>query len=122
MTARPLTRPESRGAVLDELLPRIPHRSAVGLARIALEDVEPRDGRRAQASAAKREPEVFTDPDRIAPDSAPRPHLAFGHGPRHCTGALLGRLPSCKSARCRSGCPGCAWPSRSTRWPGVAGR
>src|SRR5581483_787539 len=37
---RMLTHPEARGPVLDELLRWIPHRSSVGLARIALEDVE----------------------------------------------------------------------------------
>lgn len=32
------------------------------------------------------------DPDRIDPDRAPDPHLAFGNGPHYCTGAVLARL------------------------------
>ncbi|GGV07585.1 biflaviolin synthase CYP158A1 [Streptomyces filipinensis] len=92
-------RPEARGPVLDELLRHIPHRSTVGLARIALEDVEIA-GHRITAGepvyvsylAANRDPDVFADPDRIDPDRAPRPHLAFGNGPHFCTGAVLARL------------------------------
>ncbi|MBD0839721.1 cytochrome P450 [Streptomyces sp. TRM68416] len=92
-------RPEARGAVLDELLRYVPHRSSVGLARIALEDVD-LHGVRIRAGdpvyvsylAANRDPEVFADPDRIDPDRAPRPHLSFGNGPHYCTGAVLARL------------------------------
>ncbi|MFE9448111.1 cytochrome P450 [Streptomyces sp. NPDC006739] len=92
-------RPEARGTVLDELLRHIPHRSSVGLARIALEDV--RLGGRLIAAgdpvyvsylAANRDPDVFPDPDRIDPDRDPNPHLAFGNGPHYCTGAVLARL------------------------------
>ncbi|MFJ3305031.1 cytochrome P450 [Streptomyces sp. NPDC086549] len=92
-------RPEARGTVLDELLRYIPHRSTVGLARIALEDVELHGVRIAAGEpvyvsylAANRDPAVFPDPDRIDPDRDPNPHLAFGNGPHHCTGAVLGRL------------------------------
>ncbi|MER7571295.1 cytochrome P450 [Streptomyces sp. NPDC126514] len=92
-------RPEERGAVLDELLRFVPHRSSVGLARIALEDVELhglliRAGDPVYVSylAANRDPEVFTDPDRIDPDRTANPHLAFGNGPHYCTGAVLARL------------------------------
>ncbi|MEV6832989.1 cytochrome P450 [Streptomyces sp. NPDC051133] len=92
-------RPEERGPVLDELLRHIPHRSTVGLARIALEDVEVA-GRRIAAGepvyvsylAANRDPDVFPDPDAIDPARDPNPHLAFGHGPHHCTGAVAARL------------------------------
>lgn len=105
-----LTRPEllarlrdpavGRGPVLDELLRWIPHRSTVGLARIALEDVELGDGTRIAAGdpvyvsylAANRDPAVFPGPDRIVPDREPNPHLAFGNGPHYCTGAVLARL------------------------------
>ncbi|MGY6019635.1 cytochrome P450 [Streptomyces spinosirectus] len=91
--------PEARGPVLDELLRFIPHRASVGLARIALEDVE-LHGHRIGAGepvyvsylAANRDPEVFPDPDRIDPDRAPEAHLAFGNGPHYCTGAVLARL------------------------------
>jgi biflaviolin synthase len=104
-----LTRPElrqawherrgARGALLDELLRYIPHRSSVGLARIALEDVV-LHGHRIRAGdpvyvsylAANRDPDVFPEPDRIDPDRDPNPHLSFGNGPHHCTGAVLARL------------------------------
>ncbi|MGW0085349.1 cytochrome P450 [Streptomyces sp. NPDC003393] len=104
-----LTRPElmarmrqrrgARGQVLDELLRYIPHRSTVGLARIALEDVEVHGVRIAAGEpvyvsylAANRDPDVFPDPDVIDPDRDPNPHLAFGNGPHYCTGAVLARL------------------------------
>ncbi|WP_328500309.1 cytochrome P450 [Streptomyces sp. NBC_00457] len=92
-------RPEVRDAALDELLRYIPHRSSVGLARIALEDVELRGQRIAAGDAvyvsylaANRDPEVFPEPDRIDLDRAPNPHLAFGNGSHYCTGAVLARL------------------------------
>ncbi|ANP56531.1 cytochrome [Streptomyces griseochromogenes] len=99
LTERMRARPEARGPVLDELLRYIPHRSTVGLARIALEDVE-LAGRRIRAGepvyvsylAANRDPDAFPDPDTIHPDRDPNPHLAFGNGPHHCTGAVLARL------------------------------
>jgi biflaviolin synthase len=91
--------PEARGTALDELLRHIPHRTSVGLARIALEDVDLhgcgiRAGDAVYVSylAANRDPEVFPDPDRIDPDREPNPHLAFGNGPHYCTGAVLARL------------------------------
>ncbi|MEU6351819.1 cytochrome P450 [Streptomyces sp. NPDC047072] len=92
-------RPEARAGVIDELLRYIPHRASVGLARIALEDVE-LHGLRIRAGdpvyvsylAANRDPEVFPDPERIDPDRDPNPHLAFGNGPHYCTGAVLARL------------------------------
>ncbi|AXE90246.1 cytochrome P450 [Streptomyces sp. Go-475] len=92
-------RPEARDTLLDELLRHVPHRSSVGLARIALEDVDLR-GHRIRAGdpvyvsylAANRDPDVFPEPDRIDPGRAPNPHLAFGNGPHYCTGAVLARL------------------------------
>ncbi|CAL9618531.1 cytochrome P450 [Streptomyces sp. enrichment culture] len=91
--------PEERGRVVDELLRFVPHRSSVGLARIALEDVEVAGHRIAAGEpvyvsylAANRDPEVFPDPDRIDPDREPNAHLAFGNGPHYCTGAVLARL------------------------------
>ncbi|GAA2571392.1 cytochrome P450 [Streptomyces roseoviolaceus] len=92
-------RPEARDALLDELLRFIPHRSSVGLARIALEDVD-LHGHRIRAGdpvyvsylAANRDPDVFPEPDRIDPGRDSNPHLALGNGPHHCTGAVLARL------------------------------
>ncbi|MEV5445215.1 cytochrome P450 [Streptomyces sp. NPDC052644] len=91
--------PDLRPRALDELLRYIPHRSSVGLARIALEDVELRGMRIAKGDAvyvsylaANRDPEVFRDPERIDFDRSPNPHVSFGHGPHFCTGALLARM------------------------------
>ncbi|MFH8218263.1 cytochrome P450 [Streptomyces sp. NPDC018057] len=99
LMARMRQRPDERGPVLEELLRHIPHRSTVGLARIALEDVELRGVRIAAGDpvyvsylAANRDPAVFPAPDTIDPDRDPNPHLAFGNGPHYCTGAVLARL------------------------------
>ncbi|MGW0335659.1 cytochrome P450 [Streptomyces sp. NPDC003011] len=101
LMARLRERPESRGAALDELLRHIPHRSSVGLARIALQDVD-LHGQRIRAGdavyvsylAANRDPAVFPDPERIDVDRDPNPHLAFGNGSHYCTGAVLARMQS----------------------------
>ncbi|MHC5907528.1 cytochrome P450 [Streptomyces sp. S6] len=92
-------RPEARGTLIDELLRYIPHRSSVGLARIALEDVELaghviRAGEPVYVSylAANRDPDVFPAPDVLDVNRDPNPHLAFGNGTHYCTGAVLARL------------------------------
>ncbi|MCQ4198543.1 cytochrome P450 [Streptomyces sp. NPDC058783] len=92
-------RPEARGTALDELLRWISHRTSVGLARIALEDVEVHGTRIAAGDpvyvsylAANRDPDVFPDPDRIDLDRDPNPHLAYGNGHHFCTGAVLARM------------------------------
>lgn len=41
--------------------------------------------------AANRDPRVFREPDRLVPDRAPNPHVAFGVGPHRCLGAQLAR-------------------------------
>ncbi|URN18580.1 MULTISPECIES: cytochrome P450 [Streptomyces] len=92
---------EGRPRAIEELLRYIPHRSAVGLSRIALEDVTV-SGVRIRAGdavyvsylAANRDPEVFPDPEHIDFDRAPNPHVAFGYGPHFCVGAMLARLES----------------------------
>lgn len=93
--------PELRPKALDELLRFIPHRNAVGLSRIALEDVVI-GGVRIQAGdpiyvsylAANRDPDIFVDPDRIDVERDPNPHLSFGHGPHRCLGSALARMES----------------------------
>ncbi|MFR9792508.1 cytochrome P450 [Streptomyces sp. MB22_4] len=93
--------PEIRPRAIDELLRYIPHRNAVGLSRIALEDVEIR-GVRIRAGdavyvsylAANRDPEVFPDPEEIDFSRSPNPHVSFGFGPHYCPGGQLARLES----------------------------
>lgn len=41
--------------------------------------------------AANQDPAVFHEPERLAPDRADNPHLAFGHGRHLCLGAHLAR-------------------------------
>ncbi|MEU5365159.1 cytochrome P450 [Streptomyces sp. NPDC005925] len=93
--------PGIRPQAVDELLRWIPHRNAVGLSRIALQDVEIR-GVRIRAGdavyvsylAANRDPEVFADPDAIDISRSPNPHVSFGFGPHYCPGSMLARLES----------------------------
>ena len=93
------SRPASRPAAIEELLRYIPHRAAVGLPRIATEDVDIQ-GIRISAGdpvyvsylAANRDPDVFPDPDRIDLDRDTGAHLAFGNGPHFCTGAVFSRM------------------------------
>ncbi|GAA3837237.1 cytochrome P450 [Streptomyces coacervatus] len=93
--------PEIRLQAIDELLRYIPHRNAVGLSRIAMEDVEIR-GVRIRAGdpvyvsylAANRDPDVFPDPETIDFTRAPNPHVSFGFGPHYCPGGMLARLES----------------------------
>ncbi|MFJ9431968.1 cytochrome P450 [Streptomyces sp. NPDC101490] len=86
---------------VDELLRYIPHRNAVGLSRIALEDVDVGGvtipaGEPVYVSylTANRDPDVFPDPDRLDFDRGYNPHVAFGHGPHYCPGSALARIES----------------------------
>jgi biflaviolin synthase len=91
--------PETRSRAIDELLRYIPHRNAVGLSRIAREDVDI-GGVRIRAGdpvyvsylAANRDPDVFPDPETIDFSRDPNPHLSFGFGPHCCPGGQLARL------------------------------
>ncbi|MGX2998526.1 cytochrome P450 [Streptomyces sp. JNUCC 64] len=91
--------PGIRSRAIDELIRYIPHRSAVGLSRIALEDVEVRGARIREGDAvyvsylaANRDPDVFPEPDRVDFDRSPNPHVSFGHGPHYCVGGILAKM------------------------------
>ncbi|MFC8515357.1 cytochrome P450 [Streptomyces sp. NPDC057257] len=93
--------PEIRPRAIDELLRYIPHRNAVGLSRIATEDVEisgvlirRNDPVYVSYLAANRDPEVFPDPETIDVTRSPNPHVSFGFGPHYCPGGMLARLES----------------------------
>ncbi|MGW4567383.1 cytochrome P450 [Streptomyces sp. NPDC004561] len=93
--------PEIRPRAIDELLRYIPHRNAVGLSRIALEDVEIRGVRICAGDpvyvsylAANRDPEFFPDPETVDFARSPNPHVSFGFGPHYCPGGQLARLES----------------------------
>ncbi|MEV6833419.1 cytochrome P450 [Streptomyces sp. NPDC051133] len=93
--------PGIRPRAIDELLRYLPHRNAVGLSRIAQEDVRVgevriRAGDAVYVSylAANRDPDVFPDPETIDLSRTPNPHVAFGFGPHYCPGGMLARLES----------------------------
>ncbi|MDF3299523.1 cytochrome P450 [Streptomyces tropicalis] len=93
--------PGIRPQAIDELLRYIPHRNAVGLSRIALEDVEIKGVRIRAGDAiyvsylsANRDPDVFPDPGAIDFSRSPNPHVSFGFGPHYCPGGRLARLES----------------------------
>ncbi|MFD9636773.1 cytochrome P450 [Streptomyces violascens] len=97
--ARLLAEPDLLPQAVEELLRYIPHRNAVGMGRIATEDVRVgevtvRRGEPVYASyvAANRDPEKFDDPHSIDFDRSFNPHLAFGNGPHYCAGPWLARM------------------------------
>ncbi|KOG38580.1 cytochrome P450 [Streptomyces resistomycificus] len=93
--------PEIRPQAVDELLRYIPHRNAVGLSRIATQDVGIQGVRIRAGDAiyvsylsANRDPDVFPFPETIDFSRSPNPHVSFGSGPHSCPGDLLARLES----------------------------
>lgn len=93
--------PDIRPQAIDELLRYIPHRNAVGLSRIALEDVGIQGVRIRAGDAvyvsylsANRDPSVFPYPETIDFSRSPNPHVSFGFGPHYCPGGMLARLES----------------------------
>ncbi|KKD08982.1 cytochrome P450 [Streptomyces sp. WM6386] len=93
--------PDIRPQAIDELLRYIPHRNAVGLSRIALEDVGIQGVRIRAGDAvyvsylsANRDPGVFPYPETIDFSRSPNPHVSFGFGPHYCPGGMLARLES----------------------------
>jgi biflaviolin synthase len=97
--ARLQAEPDLVPQAVEELLRYIPHRNAVGLARIAIEDIELRNvtirqGECVYASylSANRDPAKFDRPHDIDFDRTFNPHLSFGNGPHYCVGAPLARM------------------------------
>lgn len=90
-------RPELIDGAVEELL-RYLSIVQFGLVRVAKEDVV-LAGRRISAgetvvaalSAANRDPEHFSDPDRLDITRRPAQHVAFGHGFHQCLGQQLAR-------------------------------
>ncbi|MEU2801633.1 cytochrome P450 [Streptomyces sp. NPDC007117] len=99
--ARLCVDPEVLPGAVEELLRWMPQRNAVGIPRIATEDVslggvEVGEGEPVYVSwlAANRDPAVFERPDELDFDRSPNPHLAFGYGVHHCMGASFARMES----------------------------
>ncbi|MEE1782542.1 cytochrome P450 [Streptomyces sp. SP17BM10] len=95
LRARPQTLPQA----LEELLRFIPFRQGVGIARVAVEDVELggvliRAGEAVHVSylTANRDPAVYERPDELDLDRGAPTHMAFGHGQHHCLGSHLARM------------------------------
>jgi biflaviolin synthase len=93
--------PDIRPQAIDELLRYIPHRNAVGLSRIALEDVGIQGVRIRAGDAvyvsylsANRDASVFPFPETIDFSRSPNPHVSFGFGPHYCPGSMLARMES----------------------------
>ncbi|PJN02063.1 cytochrome P450 [Streptomyces sp. CB01201] len=83
---------------VDELLR---HQTAmqIGMNRVAVEDaviggreILAGEGVVCQLAAANRDPDVFSDPDRLDVTRTTRGHVAFGHGPHQCLGQTLARV------------------------------
>ncbi|MFI6157580.1 cytochrome P450 [Kitasatospora sp. NPDC051170] len=91
------TRPETLPRALEELLRFIPFRQGVGIARVALEDVELggvriRAGEAVHVSylTANRDPSVYENPDELDLERTEGPvNMTFGHGQHRCPGSHL---------------------------------
>ncbi|MFF2148470.1 cytochrome P450 [Kitasatospora sp. NPDC058190] len=90
--------PSGIPTAVDELLRHVPLMNAINIL-VAEEDlilhgqhIRAGDAVVPVPASANRDPEAFTDPDRLDLTRAPNPHIAFGHGPHACTGAHLTRM------------------------------
>jgi cytochrome P450 len=95
---RLLDDPAGFPAAVDELI-RYFSVVEIGMARVALDDVELAgarirrgDGVIASNVAANRDPAVFDDPHELRLDRKPNPHLAQGIGAHKCLGIHLARV------------------------------
>ncbi|MGW7008062.1 cytochrome P450 [Streptomyces sp. NPDC054933] len=92
-------RPELLPKAIEELLRFIPFRQGVGIARIAMEDVEMggvtiRAGEPVHVSylSANRDERMFERPDELDLERGAANHMTFGYGTHHCVGAHLARM------------------------------
>ena len=67
-------------------------------------------------SAANRDPEVFTDPDRLDLTRAGPAHLAFSAGAHACIGAMFARLELAAALRCFKRAPCLALAQAPLSW------
>lgn len=89
--------PDMIGTAVDELLRYTSPVQWTG--RVAIEEVElggrtiqPMQSVTGVLGAANRDPQVFSDPDRLDLGRHPNPHVAFGRGIHFCLGAPLAEL------------------------------
>ncbi|MFF2410526.1 cytochrome P450 [Streptomyces sp. NPDC058092] len=92
-------RPALLPNAVEELLRFTPLTVSAAYPRYATADVELGGGTvpagrpvLTSTNAANRDPDVFDEPDRLDLTRPAARHLAFGHGPHHCTGAPLARM------------------------------
>jgi pimeloyl-[acyl-carrier protein] synthase len=90
-------RPGLIGAAVEELLRwdspvQLTARVALGEFQLGDRQVERGEMLIALLGAANRDPEQFSDPDRLDLTREPNPHLSFGRGIHFCLGAPLARL------------------------------
>ena len=94
--ARLVAEPELMPVAVEELLRAY---APVTMARVVTQDLE-YDGRKMRAGdkvlmsfpAGNRDPEKFSDADKVVIDRAENPHIAFGVGIHRCAGSNLARM------------------------------
>ena len=94
--ARLVAEPALLPTAVEELLRAY---SPVTMARVVTEDYQYNGCKMSEGDkvlmnfpAANRDPEVFTDPDKVIIDRAVNPHIAFGVGIHRCAGSNLARM------------------------------
>jgi cytochrome P450 len=90
-------RPERIESAIEEFLryeSPAPRNSRIAMADLELGGQQIREGQTValMLSAANRDPQQFSDPDRLDISRSPNRHLAFGSGAHFCLGAPLARL------------------------------
>jgi cytochrome P450 len=103
--------------------------AATSVGRTVAEPVE-HDGERLEAGtrvfislwSANHDEGVYPRADTLAPaDNATMPHVAFGHGPHHCTGAALARAELQEALRALTARLACPTIGAGASWRPVVG-